>query len=211
MNKVVLGESHFDSKAREWDSDPVFIERARRIADAIRRAVPLSRDMHALDYGCGTGLQSFALKDELGHIMLYDSSAGMLEVLNEKILAQGVSNMSVRRSNLSADTLPTERFDLIYTSMTLHHVPDTGAILQVFHTLLNAGGYLCVADLDQEDGSFHGAEVDVHHGFDRKVLAVMAGQAGFGAPRFETVFEITKEAESGTRTYPVFLMVAQKG
>jgi ubiquinone/menaquinone biosynthesis C-methylase UbiE len=211
MNKVVLGASHFDSKAREWDSDPVFIERARRIADAIRRTVRLSRSVHALDYGCGTGLQSFALKDELGYITLYDNSAGMLEVLNEKILAQGVSNMSVRHANLSADALPTERFDLIYTSMTLHHVPDTNAILRVFHTLLNAGGYLCVADLDQEDGSFHGAEVDLHHGFDREILAAKAEQAGFGKPRFETVFKITKETEGGARTYPVFLMVAQKG
>jgi ubiquinone/menaquinone biosynthesis C-methylase UbiE len=211
MNKVVLGASHFDSKAREWDSDPVFIERARRIADAIRRTVRLSRSMHALDYGCGTGLQSFALKDELGYITLYDNSAGMLEVLNEKILAQGVSNMSVRHANLSADALPTERFDLIYTSMTLHHVPDTNAILRVFHTLLNAGGYLCVADLDQEDGSFHGAEVDLHHGFDREILAAKAEQAGFGKPRFGTVFKITKETEGGARTYPVFLMVAQKG
>ncbi|HYP67560.1 MAG TPA: methyltransferase domain-containing protein [Thiobacillaceae bacterium] len=210
MNKVVLGASHFDSKAREWDSDPVFIERARRIADAIRRAVPLSRNMHALDYGCGTGLQSFALKDELGHITLIDDSAGMLEVLNEKILAQGVSNMRARLANLSAGALPAERFDLIYTSMTLHHVPDTGAILQSFHTLLHAGSYLCVADLDQEDGSFHGAEVDVHPGFARAELAALTRQAGFGNVRFETVFEIAKETGGGTRTYPVFLMVAQK-
>ena len=44
--------------------------------------------MHALDYGCGTGLLSFPLKDELGHITLNDNSAGMLEVVQEKILAR---------------------------------------------------------------------------------------------------------------------------
>ncbi len=210
MSKVILGASHFDSRAREWDSNPLFIERSRRIAEAIRRSVPLNRNMRALDYGCGTGMQSFELKDELGHITLYDNSAGMLEVLNEKILAQGVSNMSVRQVNLSADALPMERYDLIYTSMTLHHIPDTSAVMRSFHILLNEGGYLCVADLDQEDGSFHGPEVDVHHGFDRTELAATAEQAGFGKPRFETVFEITKESESGTRTFPVFLMFAQK-
>lgn len=211
MSKVILGASHFDSKAREWDSDQAFIERANRIADAIRRTVPLNRHMHALDYGCGTGLLSFPLKDELGHITLNDNSAGMLAIVQEKILAQGVTNMSVRQVNLSTDALPDERYELIYTAMTLHHIPDTGAILRTFHTLLKPGGYLCIADLDREDGSFHGPEVDVHHGFDRMELTASAERAGFGKLRFETVFEITKDIEGGTRIFPVFLMVAQKG
>ena len=42
-------------------------------------------------------------------------------------------------------------------------------------------------------------------------LAANAEQAGFGKLRFETVFEITKEIEGVSRTFPVFLMVAQKG
>ena len=134
----------------------------------------------------------------------------MLEVAKEKILAQGVSNMSVRQADLSAETLPDERYELIYSAMTLHHVPDTGAILKTFHTLLKTDGYLCIADLDREDGSFHGPEVDVHHGFDRMELAGKAEQAGFGKIHFETVFEITKESQGGTRIFPVFLMVAQR-
>jgi 2-polyprenyl-3-methyl-5-hydroxy-6-metoxy-1,4-benzoquinol methylase len=95
--------------------------------------------------------------------------------------------------------------------MTLHHVPDTDAILRAFHTVLEPGGYLCVADLDTEDGSFHGPEVQVHHGFDRTDLARRTEQAGFREVRFETVFEIAKEIEGATRGYPVFLMVARRG
>ena len=205
-----LDAAHFDSKARQWDDNPVFQERGLKIAQAIRQAVPLHPHMSALDYGCGTGLLSFPLKDELGAILLADSSGGMLEVVREKIAAQGVTNMTTLQLDLLADPPPAQRFDLIATSMTLHHVPDTDPILRVFHDLLNPGGYLCIADLDQEDGSFHGLEVDVHHGFDRADLSRRAAQAGFADVRFQTVFSIAKEHATGTRDYPVFLMTAQR-
>jgi len=207
---IKLDAAHFDSKARQWDENPVFQERGLKIAQAIRQTVPLHRQMNALDYGCGTGLLSFPLKDELGAILMADSSGGMLDVVNEKIAAQGVTNMTTLQLDLLADPPPAQRFDLIVTAMTLHHVPDTDHILRIFHDLLQPGGYLCIADLDQEDGSFHGIEVDVHHGFDQADLARRAGQAGFAEIRFQTVFSIAKERETGARDYPVFLMTARR-
>lgn len=208
--KIVLDSKHFDSKARQWDENPVFVERARKIADGLRARVPLSRTMTALDYGSGSGLLSFPLKDELGRITLSDTSAGMLAVAREKIDAQGVENMTTLQADLSVAGLPDTRFDLIYSSMALHHIPDTDAILAAFHAHLNPGGWLGIADLDQEDGSFHGIEVDVHHGFDRDSLAARLGQAGFTRISFDTVFEIEKDQPEGKRAYPVFLMVARK-
>jgi ubiquinone/menaquinone biosynthesis C-methylase UbiE len=205
-----LDAAHFDSKARQWDDNPLFKERGLKIAEAIRAAVPLRRDMSALDYGCGTGLLSFPLKDELGAILMADSSGGMLDVVNEKIAAQGVTNMTTLKLDLLADPPPEQNFDLIVTSMTLHHVPDTDHILRVFHDRLKPGGTLCVVDLDQEDGSFHGPEIDVHHGFDQADLSRRAAQAGFANMQFQTVFSIAKENENGTRDYPVFLMTARR-
>ena len=205
-----LDAAHFDSKAREWDDNPVFRERGLKIAEAIRQVVPLNKNMSALDYGCGTGLLSFPLKDELGAILMADSSSGMLEVVAEKIAAQGVGNMTTMQLDLLADPPPAQRFDLIVTSMTLHHVPDTDHILRVLHDLLQPGGYLCIADLDQEDGSFHGIEVDVHHGFDRAELGRRAENAGFADVQFQTVFSIAKERETGSRDYPVFLMTGRR-
>ncbi|MGE5378250.1 MAG: class I SAM-dependent methyltransferase, partial [Bacteroidota bacterium] len=77
--------TNFDERARDWDSDPRKVERARAVADAMRQAVPLSNEMKALEYGCGTGLLSFALQSDLGPITLADTSQGMLDVLSEKI------------------------------------------------------------------------------------------------------------------------------
>ncbi len=210
QNKVVLGAEHFDSKAREWDQNPVFIDRANKIAAGIRAAVPLSHTMRALDYGSGTGMLSFPLRDAVGHIVLTDASPGMLAVVVEKIAAQGVANMTVRLATPDAAVSPDERFDLIYSSMVLHHIPDTAAILRTWHDQLNPGGWLCIADLEQEDGSFHGLEVDVHHGFATAGLVALARSAGFADPSVSIVLQIDKDLPLGTRAFPVFLLVARK-
>lgn len=207
---VKLDAAHFDGKARQWDDNPLFRERGLKIAQAIRQAVPLRPNMSALDYGCGTGLLSFPLRDALGAMVLADSSSGMLDVVAEKIAAHDVTNMTPMKLDLLVAPTLAQKFDLIVTSMTLHHMPDTDQILKIFHDLLNPDGYLCIADLDKEDGSFHGPEVDVHPGFDRGDLSRRIVQAGFSDLQFQTVFRIAKEQPAGTRDYPVFLMTARR-
>ena len=200
----------FDAKAQEWDNDPVKLERAAAVAAAIRNRVRLSPDLSALEYGCGTGLLSFALSGELGSITLADSSAGMLAVLREKIAASGADHLRPMRLDLTVDPLPAERYDLIYTLMTLHHVSDVDRILRDFHALLRPDGALCIADLDREDGSFHGAGFDGHHGFEREALRDQLAQAGFGEIQFDTCYMMRKSQGEGAREYPVFLAVARK-
>jgi ubiquinone/menaquinone biosynthesis C-methylase UbiE len=202
--------TYFDARAKDWDSDPRKVDRAQTVAEAIRNSVPLTSNMTALEYGCGTGLLSFALQPHLGRITLADSSIGMLEVLRGKIDASDIQNMHPVRLDLSDDPLPAERYDLIYSLMTLHHIPDTLQILKAFNAILRKPGILCLADLDKEDGSFHGARFDVHNGFDRKELARMLEQAGFGNIRFTTVYRMAKEVDGNKRTYPLFLAVTDK-
>lgn len=204
--------SDFDSKAKDWDT-PAKQERAQHIAGAMRRNVPLNPSMTAFEYGCGTGLLSFELRDQVGPITLADNSEGMLEVLRNKIRAASAEDMTPVNLDLATDPLPDRRFDLVYTMMTLHHIPDTRQILSRFAKLLNPGGYLCVADLDKEDGSFHGHEVtDVHKGFDRDELAQLAEASGFADIRFSTAYEMEREVddEGRTKIFPVFLMAARK-
>jgi len=203
--------TNFDERARDWDTDPDKVERARAVADAIRKAIPLSGEMKVLEYGCGTGLLSFALQSELGQITLADTSEGMLDVLTRKIAGAGVTNMYPVRLDLASDPLPEERYDLTYSLMTLHHIHDVHAIVATFRDLLLPKGYLLVADLDKEDGSFHtDGTTDVHPGFDRSELKRIAQDGGFGKVTFSTVYEIKKKIANEEKTFPVFLMCAQK-
>ena len=60
----------FDSQARTWDDDPMKTSRAQAVAQAIEAQVPLAPHMTALEYGCGTGLLSFALQPRFSRITL---------------------------------------------------------------------------------------------------------------------------------------------
>jgi SAM-dependent methyltransferase len=206
----VTDRRSFDERAREWDDDPGKVRRAEAVAGAIRAAIPIPSGARALELGCGTGLLSFALRDGLGHVVLTDTSAGMLEVLGEKIAAAGLEGVfEPRRLDIVADPLPPERFDLVYSLMVLHHFADPDAALARSRAVLRPGGWLCVVDLDAEDGSFHGPGVDVFHGFDRDDLARRAAAAGFVDVRVSTAHVLEKQVDGEDRAYPLFLLVGR--
>lgn len=199
--------NEFDTRAAEWDNDPVRSERANAVAAALREQVKLTRKTKALEYGCGTGLLSFALRPYLGSITLADSSSGMLEVVRQKIAAGGVSTMTPLLLDLITDPLPAERFDLVYTLLVLHHIHDTERVLQGFHALLKPHGILCIADLDKEDGTFHAdSDFHGHNGFERDELEEKITQAGFAHVHFSTCYQSPKRG----RLYSMFLAVAEK-
>lgn len=205
--------SRFDEEAKDWDT-PESQERARIIAKAIRSNLQLSVNMTAFEYGCGTGQLTFELRDQIGPVTLADSSTGMLKVLKQKIEKQSARNLNPVQLDLTSDPLPETTFDLVFTMMTLHHIPDTEFILSQFYDLLSPKGTLCIVDLDKEDGSFHGEdfEEEVHHGFDRTELGNLAGKQGFKKIRFSTVYKMDREVnkDGKTKQFPIFLMVAQK-
>ena len=202
--------NQFDLSANEWDLDSVKVARAKAVSKAIIKNMRIRPGMHALEYGCGTGLLSFALQPELERITLADNSLGMLRVLQAKIADAGVANMRAIQLDLEKDPLPSERYDLVCSLMTFHHINDTSQLLNSMFCMLSSGGFLCVADLDAEDGSFHGEGFTGHHGFDRVEFERLVVQAGFANVSFTTVFQMSKAESKAQRDFPLFLMVAEK-
>jgi len=201
--------TNFDERAKNWDADPSRTERALAVAECIRSTLPLKAGMTAIEYGCGTGLLSLCLQKDFASITLADSSQGMLDILSEKIKSSGVANMYPIRLDLASDPLPVSRFDISYSLMTLHHIPEIEPALKNFFELLNPDGWLCIADLDSEDGSFHGESVtDVHKGFERSLLQKQVEAAGFRNVSFTTVCDITKQIDGSEKSFPVFLLTA---
>jgi SAM-dependent methyltransferase len=194
----------FDEKAQSWDDDPSRIERARVSAAAIRAAVPLRSDLRLLEYGAGTGLVSQFLAGDVGSITLADASAGMRDVMAQKIAAGSLpAGTRIWDVDLARESAPADRFDLVVSVMTLHHIHDLDPVLRGFATLLQEGGDLCVVDLDEEDGSFHDDDsFEGHHGLSRNALAAQLHAAGFQDVRFQPCHEITKD---DGQVYPLFL------
>jgi len=197
-------QSHFDDRAATWDDNPQHVERASAIAAAIVEAVPLGPTTRLLEYGAGTGLVSEALRQHVGPITLADTSEGMRSVIQSKIDAGALGEATIWDVDLATTPPATDdRFDLIVTVMTLHHIVELAPTLEAFCRLLVPGGHLCIADLELEDGSFHGDGFHGHHGFARAVLTSDLAAAGFDEPDFTTPHRIERD----DRTYPIFLAV----
>ena len=201
----------FDSMALTWDSDPRKVEMARNVASVIRKHVPISKRMTAFEYGCGTGLLSFNLHSFLKSVKMADISNGMLDVLRGKVNKHGLIGVEIEKLDLTENFKPHGSYDLVYTQMALHHIIDVEKLLGVFYQMINPSGYLCIADLDEEDGTFHAADFQGHNGFNQGKLAESLRKIGFENIKTEIVFNITKEASDGiSKTFPVFVMSARK-
>lgn len=201
-----MGSQSFDDRAADWDSDPDKVARAREVATAVRAAVAMPPGARLLEYGAGTGLVSQELRQHVGPIVLADNSSGMRKVILEKIDAGVLDGAQVWDLDLEQDAVPDEHFDLVITSMVMHHVRDLPRVLAGFAALLRPGGHLCLADLDREDGSFHQGDFDGHHGFDRAELTAQLKQAGFPRVTISDCTTIVKQETS----YSVFLATAAR-
>jgi len=191
----------FDAKAETWDADPAKVARAAAVARCIAASLPLGPSTRLLEYGAGTGLVTQALRDQVGPVTLVDTSAGMRDVMQAKVDAGALTDVRIWDLDLETESPPDEQFDVIVTVLTLHHVRDVARVLASFARLLVPDGRLCIADLEEEDGSFHGEGFHGHHGFERTALASGLADAGFTDATFADCTEIERDG----RTYPVFL------
>ena len=200
---VASTATHFDASARQWDQRPMSQQLAP-VAERLMAQVPLHADDQVLDFGAGTGLLSTAIAPQVAQVTALDTSAAMLQVLNEK----GFANITTRQQDIFAG-LPT-RYHVVVSCMALHHVADTAALMQAFAKALHSGGRLALVDLYAEDGSFHGdnaAKGVQHFGFAPDRLQALAEKAGFTDITFSDILHV--QHRNG-RTYPLFLMTGRK-
>jgi ubiquinone/menaquinone biosynthesis C-methylase UbiE len=206
--------NRFDDQAKEWDDNPDMFLRAKKFANEIMTIIGTNKNKKALEFGCGTGVLSFELKDTFQNIILVDTSKGMIDVLKLKIEAQGINNFKPLCIDLLQNTNNINNIDVIYTLMTLHHISDLDRAFTVFNDIINTHGYLCIADLVEEDGTFHDPELNFegHCGFNKEALTEKLDEYGFKVIYYSVPYTIEKQSNSENllKKYPLFLMIAKK-
>lgn len=195
----------FDAVAANWDEKPVRVRLADDIAAAMKQHLPLTRAWDVLELGCGTGLLTLHLAPLVKSVVAVDGSSGMLERLDLKIAEAGHQAIRTVQVDLERDELPPGPFHLITSAMLLHHIPDLPLLLKRLRGLLHPGGWIALADLDAEDGSFHEDATGIfHHGFSRERMTELLSQAGFSGIVVVEAADVVK----GERHYPVLLSLA---
>jgi len=202
--------SQFDANAREWDNNPGHWERSEAIAKAILEMVPLKPEMKALEFGAGTGILSFLLEGKFSEIVLMDSSGEMVKVMHEKVARTGLKHLNPLFFDLETTDFSGHSFDCIFSQMAMHHVGDIEKVVSRFYHTLNPGGWLAIADLYEEDGSFHGDGFTGHNGFDTSALEVIMANAGFTDISTRNCYTVKKIVGENLIEFPVFLMIGNK-
>jgi tRNA (cmo5U34)-methyltransferase len=201
--------NEFDIKASGWDLNPMHWSRSEAVVRVLFEMVPLNKNMSVLEYGAGTGITSFLIKDHVKKITMMDSSEKMVRIMDEKISELKATNLKALFFDLEKENWTGPKFDLVVAQMVLHHVDDIKNITEKFHGLLKTNGYLAIADLYPEDGSFHGTGFTGHKGFDPVALADNLKRTGFSNIDFRKCFTINKWiSDSLTKQFDIFLLSA---
>ncbi|MEG0772549.1 class I SAM-dependent methyltransferase [Clostridium sp.] len=202
---------NFDDRAITWD-DEYRVKRAKIISQEIKKSIPIKENCTALEFGCGTGLISFNLHDTFKAITLIDTSKGMIDVVNLKKEQYKIHNMVAYETDISKNQMLNEKYDVIYTSMALHHVEDINGTLIALYNLMNPEGYLCIVDLVKDDGSFHKAEKDFrgHHGFEAQELKGKLQDIGLKDINSRVFYTDKKSIGDEKIDYFLFIMIGKK-
>jgi len=187
----------FDKEAIFWDEKPRRVELANNVCEYVNKFI--SSKTKILDFGCGTGLVSLNLCQKVDEIIGVDLSCEMVNIYNQK-----AKKLNCNAVGLCEDVNNVnKKFDMIVSSMVFHHIEDIENMLNILSDKLVENGKLFIADLFQEDGSFHDkGNGDVFHfGFDKEDFT----NKNFKIDNFQKIYTISKH-----KKFDVFIIELTK-
>ncbi len=197
-------QDHFKDKAENWDDGSIRKSTPVAIFDAIQKKFSLTKEMQIMDFGVGTGLLGFLVAQKVKKVYGVDMSPSMLAKLKKKNTPECF--IEPIEQDIVKEPLSIV-FDGIVSSMTLHHVENLEAFFTSIYKNLHKDGFLAIADLEKEDGSFHSDNSGVYHfGFKEEELLKVVKKCGFRDVSIKNIATISKPQ----RDFGVFLLSAKK-
>ena len=177
----------WDDYADDWDSNAA----ARSYADLAYRSLIKHVDptscKRILDFGCGTGLLTERLVNNVSLITGLDTSAKMIGEFERKKLHGVATECNEMTSEWVAGTIARQgKFDLIVASSVCAFLPNFESFLTNAKRALMPGGLFVQWD-------WHAADSTSTSGFCRDSLAAAYTKAGFVIKLIELAFELDTE------------------
>jgi len=150
QNKIT--KNWFKDWANEYDNTLGKVQRHHKLLDLVVDSSEIKDGDIVLDIGCGTGLLSLKfLKKADCSIYGIDSSPEMLEIFKDKIskldLSEKITCGLKEAENLDFEN---ESFDIVASTVTLHHVIDKHSVIKKILNLLKPGGRFLIGDIDMD-------------------------------------------------------------
>ncbi len=130
----------------------ISLGRERKFRQVALDLVDLEPRMQVLDVGCGTGSLAIAAKQRIGNdgmVVGIDPSSNMVNLAQEKAQKEKVE-ASFQVGVIENIDFPDSQFDLVLSSLMMHHLPDElkKEGLQEVLRVLKPNGILLIIELD---------------------------------------------------------------
>jgi len=135
----VPGSQSFDRFAADYDRFAAL--EPPRVLHWLATELP-GQGGRALDAGCGSGRHTQLLARQFDNIVAVDISEPLIDIARRQ---RSAPNIRYLAADLMAFT-DSAGFDLVFSSTTLHHVPDLDAALLHLRSLVRPGGIAIVID-----------------------------------------------------------------
>jgi len=99
-----------------------------------------SKDMHVLEFGCGTGSTAIVHAPSVKHIDAIDISDNMLEIGRRKADEAGIDNITFTRATLADFKAEDASIDVVLGLNVIHLIEDREATFAEVNRILKPGG-----------------------------------------------------------------------
>jgi SAM-dependent methyltransferase len=148
-----------EGRHNAWDREAFLATGRAEVSDVLGRVAELGLSLghgSALDFGCGAGRLTQALRDEFDRVVGVDFSLPMLERARQLDQAGRCEFVHNTRADLAV--FESGSFDLAYSSLVLQHIPTDAArtYLAELARVVRPGGLVAVQVATRPDASLKG-------------------------------------------------------
>ncbi len=147
----------FRSWSNEYDRTLGRISFHRDLLDLVVKSSAVKYNDKVLDIGCGTGLLSLKfLQASDCLVTAVDNSREMMALFRDKIKKLGIQKrVACKLMDAGSPNFPADTFDIIASTVTLHHLKQKLNPLKNMRRILKPGGRLLIGDIDMDTTGSH--------------------------------------------------------
>ncbi|MFC1924833.1 class I SAM-dependent methyltransferase [Chloroflexota bacterium] len=143
-------QKRFDEQAGKYDQGLGIQKRHHEWLDLAVEMSGVKDGEHVLDIGCGTGLLSLKFLEAANcTVHGIDLSENMLAIWKDKIENLNLSNrVTIKQGDIVNMELEDSSFDIVASTITLHHIIDKQPTINKIYRLLKPGGRFIIGEMD---------------------------------------------------------------